>query len=802
MIRLALLWLCTGSCLFAAAPSPIVEFLFGNHLRNTGSLGGVGEFAPAPAGEEIHFGTGHRGLGLDTRAARRGGGGDREPAGGAVVFPGEQLPAMESLTIGVWFRPEPGNSPARLLYLSNRLDLFLGNTTVGFNLRHGDPPRDHQMRTPSDQAPVVLGVWNYLAIVHDGKQHTIICYHGTDTTPLREVTVWRDVPDPAPAQGPLTVGNLEGIRPFRGSLDSVRLYDVALAADQLQEQFAADQNRPRDLFAARQVHPSPPPLFRQGDVLISSRSKHANSVETIQAFHANRLVWSYAHDKAFIDACRAAGIETFQGTINSIPGTANTGAQVLDFDNQPVIAPWMVAFDKKNPWYWGCHNRPAFLQTCLDRAQKGLDAGIDLLQFDDWGLTVSAGGWSASCFCPECTAGFRDYLREQLSPERQQELGIKDLATFDYREYLRQHDQVADAADYRQRRRTLPLQDEFAAFQRVSLRAFFVRLRQQLDERRGSRLPLSINSSFLHPAQRSNCTADLVDFLQGETWHMGLNDLAIAARTAEALGKWQLFVPKPLDLQVARQAVAASYALGQLMLVPWDMYMGSDATGVRPRYYGTPEQYGDLFDFARTNRTLLDGFANAPIAAIIVDLDHYDDNALRQACSRLFAAQIPFTFLPVGHGYYEQPLRPEELTQFRYLVTLGNQLAESDQTILDAAQEEAVVVPVAGMKTEDLAELAPIRVWGPDGIVALPRVTEDRLVIHVLDRVERPEPLPLKWISLLVQDSALGNRKLKGVTWHTPGTAALPLDCERLADGTRILIPQLAVWGIAEIGLE
>lgn len=802
MIRTTLLWLCTGSCLFAATPQPVVEFLFGNRLRNSGTLGGSGEFAPAPPGEEIHFGAGHRGLGLDTRAARRGGGGDREPAGGAVLFPGEQLPPMESLTIGVWFRPEPGNAPARLLYLSNRLDLYLGGTTIGFTVRHGEGPRDYPVRTTADQGPVVLNVWNYLAIVHDGQQHTITCYHGTDTSPLREVMVWRDIPDPAPAQGPLSIGNLDGIRPFRGLLDSVRLYAEALTAEQLQERFATDQNRPRDLFAARAVHPAPPPLFERGDVLLSSRSKHANSIETIRAFQPNRIVWSYAHDKAFIAACREAGIETFQGTINSIPGTTNTEAQVLDFDGQPVVAPWMVAFNPKSPWYWGCHNRSAFLQSCLDRAQTGLDAGIDLIQFDDWLLTVHAGSWSASCYCPECTAGFRDYLRARLSPEQCQQLGIADLATFDYREYLRQHDQVVDAADYRQRRTALPLQAELADFQRVSLRAFFVRLRQQLDELRGSRLPLSINSSFSRPSQKANCTADLVDFLQGETWHMGLNDLAIAARTAEALGKWQLFVPKPLDLRVARQGVAASYALGQLMLIPWDMYMGSDATGIRPRYYGTPEQYGDLFTFVRTNRSLFDGFANAPVVGVIVDLDHDDDNALRQACSRLFAAQVPFTFLPVGHSYYDQPLRPEALAPFRYLVTLGDQLAESDRAVLEAAQEEAVTVPVAGMKAEDLAELAPVRVWGPDGIVALPRVTEERLVIHVLDRVDRPETTPLKWISVLVQDRALGDRKLTGVTWHAPGMQAQPLDCERLAEGTRILIPELGIWGIAEIAFE
>ncbi|MBT3286971.1 MAG: LamG domain-containing protein [Victivallales bacterium] len=802
-----LLWLLTGSCLLAAPPKPLVEFLFGRHLRNSGRLGGEGELAEPAPGEGIRFGVGHPGPGLDTRAARRGGGGDRIPAGGAVLFPGEDLPAMESLTACVWFRPELGNSPARLLYLSNRLDLYLGGASVGCGVRHGDPVRDHHMRTPREEPPVQANVWNFLAVVHDGQAKTITCYHGTDSAPLRQVAVWRDVPDPAPPNGPLSVGNLEGIRPFRGLLDTVRLYDQVLTAEQIQERFEGDRRTQSGLFSA--AVPAPPPApFRHGDVLLSSRSKHKNSLETIRAFRPDHLVWSYAHDAAFVAACRKEGVQTFQGTINSIPGTTETEAHVLDFDGKPVIAPWMVAFNPKSPWYWGCHNRPRFLARSLERAQVALDAGADVLQFDDWSLAVSAAGWSASCFCPQCTAGFRDYLNKALTAEQAKELGIADLGIFDYREYLRQHDNVQDAADYQARRRSLPLQAEFGDFLRHSLRDFFGRLRQELDKAKGSRLPLSVNSSLYRPRQRTNCMVDLVDFLQGETWHMGLVDLALACRTAEALGKWQVFVPKPTDLRVARQGIAASYALGQLMIVPWDMYMGSDATGIRPRYYGTPEQYGDLFSFVHANRALFDGMANAPLVGVIVDLDHYQEHLVRQACAMLFRAQVPFTFLPVGHAYYQQPLRGESLARFQYVITACDvgQLVAGDQEVLATVQDDTLVVPIGQVDAADLADFAPLRVWAPEGIVALPRIgagkAGDRLVIHLLDRTKRPEPTPLKWISILLRDAALGKRAVKSVVWHAPGAPSIPLETERFEDGLRVLIPQLGIWGIADVTFE
>jgi hypothetical protein len=42
-------------------------------------------------------------------------------------------------------------------------------------------------------------------------------------------------------------------------------------------------------------------------------------------------------------------------------------------------------------------------------------------------------------------------------------------------------------------------------------------------------------------------------------------------------------------------------------MVPWDTYMPRDA----PRYFGTPDEYADLYGFIRASRDLLDGYEDA-----------------------------------------------------------------------------------------------------------------------------------------------------------------------------------------------
>jgi len=801
-----------ASALAAAdVPRPVIELRCSGNVKNSGSRGGEGRLIEYAPHQGAVFGPGIRGMGIDFTASSRGGGSDRTKAGGGIVLHGQGLGQLGRITLSVWFKPIGYNGPARLLWLGPCWDLYVGGDRVGFKIRHNG--KDMHPRLDRKTPTAVDGKWNFIAVALDRATGKGACYHALEGGELRLVTSWNDVPAFDEGEADLEIGNLDGIRPFRGYLDSVRIFDRVLSEDEIRQVIQMDRRPDKSLKDYVRNIPQRPPIFEFGDVCLSSRSKRKNSIDTINAFRPNRLLWCYTADKEFTEACRQAGIQTFQGAINSIPGKpfskeACRAAQVMDFDGKPVVAPWMVAFNRKNPWYWGCNNRPPFMELSVARAKKCIDTGADMIQFDDWYLVVSAAGWSASCFCPECMAAFPKDLKEHVPAEDLAKLGIDNLETFNYRQYLIDKHGITNAEDYKAKKRSLPTTKYFEAFQRRSVRAFFTELRRRINADAGRCVPLSLNSSFYHPSQRHNFMPDLVDFLQGETWHMALVDLAVAAKAGEGLGKWQVFVPKPLDTDVMRMAVAASYAMGQLMLVPWDMYMGSDETGIRPRYYGTVEEYGDLYGFIRNNPRLFNGYESPGMAGLIVDLDRYNKTQTRAAMQRLFDAQVPFAMVPVGHTFYDAPLQAERLKSFHTLITLASQedLASEDRAALATVADDVPVLRDDQVTRDDLEAMAPFEVWGPKGIYLIPRIkrsADDRtLICHVLNRTGLGGKDGLKSVSFLIRRKAFLGDKLKSARWHTPGSESMDLQVETFPEGLQVIPPRLPIWAIAELTFE
>ncbi len=800
-------YLSTGLLIADEMPRPLVELLFTSDMTNTGTLGGKGQLVEWTPGEGGMLGLGLRGRGLDLTASSRGGGVEMSKAGTSVTLDGKGIEKLHQITLVAWFKPVGIHSAARLLYYAPSWDLSLSNGTIGFKTRHNR--KDYSNVISIADPLAVNGHWNFVAVTHDDHTGEARCYHGFKGGKVKHVCTWKNIPKLDRGTAKLEVGNLSGIRPFKGWIDSVRVFDRVLSAEEIEQVYEFESTSKISLKQQAGNVPVRSSVFSHGDVCLSSRSIRPKSIETIKAFRANRLNWSYSADADFIRKCKSAGTETYQGTINSLPGHSNTKAHCLDLDGKPMVAPWMVAFSRTAPVYWGCNNRAQFMETSVERAARALDAGADSIQFDDWAMITSASRWGGACFCDDCLNGFREYLKSHLSEEERTKLKVGNLDGFDYRSYLKQQHGIADAKTYKSKRDSLPISTYFKDFQRQSVRKFFTAFRKRINDDTGRTVPLSINSTFLRPDQSNNFMPDLVDFLQGEIWHFDMMNLMLACKTAEGLGKWQVFVPKPRDVQQMRMGIASAYAMGQIMLVPWDMYMGSDAAGIEPRYYGTVEEYGDLYHFIRDHADLFDGYQNPACVGVIVDLDHYNRSQVSFLCQRLLASQTPFSFLPAGHSYYESGLNADRLKGYELLLlaTDENSLTQSDRAALKAVSTQIPVIQSREATTGLLASLSPVEVWGPPGILILPRLKPDpndrKLICHVLNQVKSQETQQeLKWVSFLVKRWALQGGKIASVKWHVPGKKSVELEFEMLEQGARIIIPRLPIWGIAELQFE
>lgn len=782
-------------------PAPLVDLQFSADAHNSGTLRGDATLTEYAPGQGPAFGPGSRGTGLDLTASSRGGGSDETRAGGAALLNAPSLGKLARFTITLWCKPIGHNAPARLLNIGPRADLVISDGTVSFKVRSNNS--DAHFNVPRSELDLAEGQWHFIALTHDRSTGEARIHHAAPGGAPRSAATWSNVPPPDAGAPRLEVGNFNGIRPFHGLIDSVRIYGSILTDAQIASVAAADASPPRALTQSLLSAATRPTFLRHSDACFTSRSKHTNSVQTLQAFRANRLLWSYAADADFAKACRSAGAETFQGAINSLPGTTETAAHALDFDGKPMVAPWMRAFSPKSPVYWACNNRPRFMEVCIDRAKKAIEAGADMLQFDDWSLVVSASGWGGACFCDNCMAAFGDDVRRHAPKEELTTLSIPHAGPFDYRAYLRSNHGITNAATYMAQKRSLPTTTHFETFQRRSVREFFKALKQRIDAIAGRHVPLSINTNLSDPSERRQFLTDITDFVQGETLRFPLDLLAIAAKTAESLGKWHVFVTQSLDVPEARAGIASVYALGQLPMVPWDMYMGSDEKKIQPRGWGTVEQYGDLFYFVRDNPALFDGFETVARAGLIVDLDHFDRARTLAACRRLLDAQIPFALVPVGHSFFDVPLDAARMSAFDALLLIGSidDLAESDRAALAKAAADAPLLDADRTPDDALAHLSIADVWGPRDIHVIARARRDpkckTLLLHVLNRASQGSEL--KWVSILLRTHALPGTKIAAARWHAPGQPPNDLEIETLPAGPRILIPRIREWGIIEI---
>ena len=259
------------------------------------------------------------------------------------------------------------------------------------------------------------------------------------------------------------------------------------------------------------------------------------------------------------------------------------------------------------------------VQSVWAYAKRAVDAGTDGLQMDDPPMNAAAVRWGG-CFCPHCMAGFRRHLKDQAAADELAKWGIDSLDRFDYRSYLKARKALVGDAFAKYDGGSLKRQ--FIAFQEDSVRAFYRDVRAEIDAYAGRHVVFSSNNY----AGRWHFPYDLFEMGMAELPERDANPKAMYERFADARrrGKAQLFtfVPKGIDgseVAQTRRAIAMSYACGGHLIVPWDVYTGSNS----PRYFGEPDQYADLYQFVREHARLIDGYEDAAFLLPGVTDDRY-----------------------------------------------------------------------------------------------------------------------------------------------------------------------------------
>ncbi len=562
--------------------------------------------------------------------------------------------------------------------------------------------------------------------------------------------------------------------------------------------------------------------IRRGDVVFMY-----DNPEMYEPYGCTVMGWAGSADPGRIEQAHAAGVRHFScsvGFLTEFRGAIDFDENFLDeacrnFAGEPFIVPWLWDhMHKDKPAYWWCTNSPLYRRYLYGRLEKVMAAKPDGLHIDDYRGTSGSVTWRSGGFCRHCMAAFNKYLGENVPKEKLAELGITDLAAFDYRQFLL--DRGVKPEEYNGRRAGLPLAGEFYDFQVTADNAFVVEYRRRAEALRGRPVTLCVNSGLGNP--HALAIAPHLSYFCCEVGHNAasrapanhpiyiykLGDGLNRPITSTASGHdWAYVMEHDLTCLV-RTWTALSYAFGQTLMAPHRQWCYTKEKGTH-WYTGPSDQYAYVYRFVRKNSRLLDGFeAVAPVAVV------YDNAARRHGrgniepiCIALAQRNVPFTVVVAGDDWLDYRLDAQRLAPFKAVVlACPFEGGDAQKTLVEEVknQDRLVVWP----DDEKLRSRvpSPVVIEGSSHVMAVPRAVpgdaKAPAVVHLLNRRydgQQDAMIVQRDVVLRLNSDLFAGREFAKATLHAPRKEPQSLALRTDGEYTRIEVPELELWGIVEL---
>lgn len=532
--------------------------------------------------------------------------------------------------------------------------------------------------------------------------------------------------------------------------------------------------------------------------------------------------WGAYANAEHIKAAHSAGVRLLATSVpfrTGFAGVIDYSEQFLDaacrnFSGEPFSVPWLWDHKHKGqPMWWGCTNSPLYREWLGTQLENVMAARPDGLHIDDYTGTAGSVTWLCGGFCEHCMKAFREYIKTKARPEKLKALGITDLETFDYRQFLL--DRGVKPEEYKDKRAELPLANEFLDFQARAVTEYVRQFHEHASRLRGERVTLSVNSGLESP--QSLMIAPYVDFFCCEVGHAAaaggwpqhpvyIYKLAEALErpvAAMASGQDHAFVAAHKTPELLRTWIVTAYTHGQLFAAPTRLWCYTEEKGTH-WYEGVAEDYAWLFRFVRDNAKFFDGYdAVAPVAVVY-------DNAARRAgkgdiepvCAALDTANIPFAIVVAGDDWLDCRLSAEKIAPFKVVIVAeqpGYMDAEQ-RALLENSGRMAVFSDAL------LNDLPRISVEKSHVISAVLRAkTSDPsapVVCHVHSRrydAQNDRVIPYQNILLRIPQSLLPNRSYDEATIYTPNGAAEKVGIETRDKEIQLRLPQVGLWHVVSL---
>ena len=344
----------------------------------------------------------------------------------------------------------------------------------------------------------------------------------------------------------------------------------------------------------------------------------------ISSFEPNRLVWHYPFRNLTSATSSSNPLPSLilpkfkrvdpapQCSINVFADTSDpTDIHCRDLNGNTVKSDWET---------WEGISRPdvlkdKFIELQKKHVQKLVESGCKVLQQDSVSLNYETFSWGG-CFSSEGDRKFRTFLSERFDSEELNKLS--DVANmnaassdFSISEYFKENgaleiklnkkgeiDLVKWMESYPQST-LLHLYREFSNYKSLE----YLQLMKVTAKKAsgGTYVPLSGNVAFY---DANFPLYQVLDFMTAE-WvdeRQTIHGFLEMAMFAERMGKSLVGTPATDNVNLHRSMFATAYALGNHMILPYDVYIDSSL----PRYHVDVAKFKDLTVFTKANAELLD----------------------------------------------------------------------------------------------------------------------------------------------------------------------------------------------------
>lgn len=352
-----------------------------------------------------------------------------------------------------------------------------------------------------------------------------------------------------------------------------------------------------------------------------------------------------------------------------------------------------------------CQNNPVWRDFKSEEIRVISDS-----EFFGFGIDEAYGNYGSvpfgGCYCQYCMEGFREHLKEKMSPAELTAFTIEDVDTFDYGAYIKQNyyakykmaveamyenPELADLTD-------MPLIGEFLFFQYKSSTDYMKFLRSKVDEqsgRLGRKIPLGANLSL-----KDFGAVDYIDCITSEMSLSQTPDAALVAayELGNSIDAPVLSMPNSGQWEVMTGVDAAgllkiytaeAYAHRGMMSSPYASPFFKTGKNNSKELYGSidMDQLYPYYDFIYQNPMLFEHLWSKANVGILysqgaMNRDHHPhkaDSDFWEQAKQLTAANIPLKVIFDGDGNLSQrKIQSVHLESLNLLILPGDVVLDNN----------------------------------------------------------------------------------------------------------------------------